>query len=150
MTKHITKEELIEAVRSTSYAIDAAKLLNVRYDTFKRKCIALGVEVVTKRGCPGKPKPPPARLVPLDKILSNDQWMSGQGVKLKLWKEGILKKECSNCGQGPTWFGKPLTLQLDHIDGDKYNNSLSNLRILCPNCHTQTHTWGGKNRTRTS
>jgi transposase len=47
---------------------------------------------------------------------------------------------CTTCGLGPEWNGKPLTLELDHIDGDRLNNELSNLRLLCPNCHAQTET----------
>ena len=49
---------------------------------------------------------------------------------------------CECCRQGNTWNNKPLVLQLDHIDGDSDNNYLTNLRLLCPNCHTQTETFG--------
>jgi hypothetical protein len=49
-------------------------------------------------------------------------------------------------GHAPKWNGKDLVLQVDHIDGDWYNNSIENLRFLCPNCHTQTETWGFKKR----
>jgi 5-methylcytosine-specific restriction endonuclease McrA len=38
--------------------------------------------------------------------------------------------------------GKPITLQIDHIDGDRENNTFENLRFICPNCHSQTETWG--------
>lgn len=48
---------------------------------------------------------------------------------------------CLECGQEPIWNSKPLVLQLDHIDGDRWNNTLENLRILCPHCHTQTETY---------
>jgi len=51
---------------------------------------------------------------------------------------------CFECGQEGMWNGKKLRLQLDHIDGNSDNNSLYNLRILCPNCHTQTETYGAK------
>lgn len=51
---------------------------------------------------------------------------------------------CFECGQEGMWNGKKLRLQLDHIDGNSDNNSLDNLRILCPNCHTQTETYGAK------
>lgn len=81
-------------------------------------------------------------------------------------KQGISKKEsngsswcsvkrrfketteykCVECGITDTWNGKPITLQVDHIDGNNSNNDFGNLRYLCPNCHTQTHTWGGKLR----
>lgn len=53
--------------------------------------------------------------------------------------------KCIMCGVGKVWNNMPLTLQLDHIDGDRNNNKLENLRWLCPNCHTQTGTWGVKN-----
>lgn len=49
---------------------------------------------------------------------------------------------CTWCGVGNIWNGKPLTLQIDHIDGDRRNWDLSNLRFLCPNCHSQTETFG--------
>jgi hypothetical protein len=48
---------------------------------------------------------------------------------------------CCECGIS-TWNGKPLRLQVDHIDGQYWNNTRENLRFICPNCHTQTDTWG--------
>ncbi len=65
-------------------------------------------------------------------------------LKEKLFKEGLLKEICSECGLGPMWEGAPIVLQLEHIDGDHYNNEITNLTILCPNCHSQTPTWCGK------
>lgn len=49
--------------------------------------------------------------------------------------------ECSECGINE-WNGNPITLQVDHVDGNKENNTFDNLRFLCPNCHSQTKTWG--------
>jgi len=74
----------------------------------------------------------------LVKGINTNNW-----VKARLLKEGYLKNECLWCGIGPEWNGEPLTLQLDHIDGDNTNNLQENLRILCPNCHSQTDTWSG-------
>lgn len=54
-------------------------------------------------------------------------------------------RKCLECGLGEIWNGKKLTLQIDHIDGNNQNNVRENLRGLCPNCHTQTPTYGSKN-----
>ena len=51
---------------------------------------------------------------------------------------------CESCNLSE-WLGKPLTLELEHIDGDNQNNIKENLKLLCPNCHSYTETWKGKN-----
>lgn len=53
--------------------------------------------------------------------------------------------ECSICGQKPLWNSKPLRIQVDHINGDNIDNTPENIRFLCPNCHSQTDTFGIKN-----
>ncbi|MFI1835300.1 HNH endonuclease signature motif containing protein [Streptomyces olivaceoviridis] len=55
---------------------------------------------------------------------------------------------CALCGIGPVWRGKPLPLEVDHIDGDWRNNRVDNLRFLCPNCHSTTDTYRGRGKGR--
>lgn len=55
-------------------------------------------------------------------------------------------EKCECCGQESSWNNKPLVLQLDHIDGDSDNNLPSNIRLLCPNCHSQTENFGSKGK----
>lgn len=70
-------------------------------------------------------------------------------MKKKLVEFSLVMNECSECHLTDIWNNKPIVLHLDHIDGDPRNNSLSNIRLLCPNCHSQTETYGvGKNRKR--
>jgi len=53
--------------------------------------------------------------------------------------------KCVECDNNGIHKGKPLSLQIDHVDGNNNNNVVENLRYLCPNCHSQTDTWGTKN-----
>lgn len=67
-------------------------------------------------------------------------------LKLRLLEQSILECVCKICGLGNVWQDLPLTLHLDHINGNPRDHRLSNLRLLCPNCHTQTPTYGFKKR----
>lgn len=67
----------------------------------------------------------------------------------KVLKKYLIEKcgdICSICGQHNVWNSKPLVLQLDHIDGDSDNNTIDNIRLMCPNCHTQTPTFGSRGK----
>ena len=67
-------------------------------------------------------------------------------LKIRLFKEGLLEEKCAICGNLGEWNDKPLSLVIDHINGNHSDNRIENLRILCPNCHSQTETFAGKNK----
>lgn len=68
-------------------------------------------------------------------------------VKRVLLEAGILCNVCDECGLGE-WRGKPLSIQIDHVNGKRDDHRIENLRMLCPNCHSQTDTYGGRNNRR--
>lgn len=75
-----------------------------------------------------------------DVLVENSLYrMQGSRLRQALIESGV-PYSCSKCGCGPEWNGQPLTLEVDHIDGNWANNVRSNLRFLCPNCHSQTPT----------
>ena len=82
----------------------------------------------------------------LNQLCISDGKYHRGGLKKRLVKNKILKNICYECGQLPFYNNKKLTLQLDHINGNNKDNRLENLRLLCPNCHSQTETFSGKNR----
>lgn len=84
--------------------------------------------------------------VPLENILKKGTKYKSQSLKKRLIRAGLKKDECELCGQGNEWCGKLLVLQLDHIDGDHFNNELSNLRVVCLHCHSQLPTFCSRNR----
>lgn len=68
---------------------------------------------------------------------------------LRKYLKEIKGHVCVGCGLSDTYNGKPITLQVDHVDGNSDNNFPDNLRLLCPNCHSQTPTWVSRNKKST-
>lgn len=88
----------------------------------------------------------PGKKKDLSEILIENSNYSSSYLKKRLIKDGIKKDVCEICGQNNFWNNNYLTLQLDHINGNHYDNRLNNLRIICPNCHTQTNTFSSRKR----
>jgi Zn finger protein HypA/HybF involved in hydrogenase expression len=79
------------------------------------------------------------------KILeSNYDELSFNSLRYRILYE--QENKCNSCGISE-WLGEPIILELEHIDGNHFNNERSNLEMICPNCHSQTSTWRGRNKT---
>ena len=87
-----------------------------------------------------------SKKTPLKDILVENSSYNRSHLKARLIKEGLLEEKCYKCGLGSEWQGEQLTLQLDHKNGINNDNRLENLWLLCPNCHSQTPTFNGKNK----
>lgn len=69
--------------------------------------------------------------------------IQSSNLRVRLLREGLFEHKCYNC-HNTEWMNNPIPLELEHIDGDHANNNLSNLTMLCPNCHSLTDTYRGR------
>lgn len=85
----------------------------------------------------------------MDEILvENSFYENINRLKKQLVSNNLLEYVCARCGNTGEWNGKELVLQLEHKNGIHNDHRISNLEFLCPNCHSQTNTYSGKNKGR--
>ncbi len=92
---------------------------------------------------------PRPHLIPVEQLLVVGRTATKRNhLKLRLVGAGLKSNRCEECGI-TEWRERPLSMALHHRNGDRNDNRLANLQMLCPNCHSQTHNFGGRNRGRT-
>lgn len=79
-----------------------------------------------------------------DILVRNSSYKSSSNLKKRLYAEGLKQRNCEICSQTEYWNGRKMSLILDHINGDRHDNRIENLRIVCPNCNAtlETHCRG--------
>lgn len=141
-----TKEEFVTAWQASSSIAECARKLNLTiygstYITLKNAAEDLDLpdDHMTGQGyLKGKTHNFNGRK--MEDILIYGKRECTGNLKRRLLKDSLLDSKCSICGI-TEWLDKPAPLALDHIDGDRKNNVLENLRLLCYNCHGQTETY---------
>jgi DNA-binding CsgD family transcriptional regulator len=81
---------------------------------------------------------------PIDEVFAANTPRNRGHLKQRLLRAGLKDGHCEACGLSQ-WLGRPLSLALHHVNGDRHDNRLENLQLLCPNCHSQTDTFAGRN-----
>jgi len=147
-----TKEQLIQAVASSTSIRQALKKLCVsayggNYRVIKGYIEKLSLDtshMLGKISNKGR-KLPNKRSI--EDYLSNSKYIQSNKLRKRLLRDNIFEHKCSSCNSS-SWLGNPIPLELDHKNGNHKDNSLDNLRLLCPNCHALTPTYRGKNKSK--
>lgn len=134
-----TKEELEEAINNSITMSQAADMLGLAFSTFKTYAKKYNL-YSPNQGGKGLDKSKKK----LNDVFSGRVHLVTHQLRSRLIKEGFKEYKCEECGIDE-WNGKKISLELDHISGNRLDNSLENLKLLCPNCHSQTHTFRGRN-----
>lgn len=133
--------EQLQAVLSVSKSYrEVHKRLGLRgysYASLKRNIARHNLDDSHLRGRDG---------IPLSMILvENSDYLKTGHLKHRLFREGLKSPICETCGI-TEWLGNAISFHLHHINGNHRDNRLTNLQILCPNCHSQTENYGHKNK----
>ena len=147
----ISDDQYREAVRQSHSIAGALRLLGVvpeggNYRVLHRAIKRLDIDTshfagqAWSRGVTVAP-----RVRPIEDYLSNEYPIQSDRLRRRLINEGVLERRCSCC-KLDIWMGHRIPLELDHIDGNHQNNALKNVRLLCPNCHSLTPTFRGRNK----
>lgn len=144
-------QAIVEAVKSSKSIAGVLRTLNMRvgggnYATIHRAVRELSLDTShwTGKGHRKGTRIPVCPAIPLAQLLVSGSNTNSNKLRLRLIREEYLEERCSNCLL-TNWQGSKIPLELDHRDGDRANNRLENLRLLCPNCHALTPTYRGRN-----
>lgn len=158
MKADYSKENLKKIISESYSFAQAIRKLGLRdvgsnFATIKKKVEQYNIDVshfTGQRWNIGKTEKDDNRIYSknIEDVFENNVPIKSSNLKEKLFTLGYKEKKCECCGI-TEWQGKPLTLELHHIDGNHYNNGLSNLQILCPNCHSQTETFRSRIKSKT-
>jgi hypothetical protein len=128
------KEEILRLISDREPKSIICRKLKCKPETLNRYLNIMGISYEGNMGLKGK-KTDAKRKTALE-YLTKDIVVTSK-LRRKLIEDNLKKEECEGCGI-TEWMGEKIVLELHHVDGDRYNNTLENLQILCPNCHSLT------------
>jgi hypothetical protein len=144
MKKHITKESVELVCNNSLTMAEAARKLEVHFNTFIRYAKKFGCYFPNQSG-KGTHKVKSITINTKDILDGKHPTYQTFKLKNRILNDKIKEYKCEYCHNN-TWLDKPIPLELHHIDGNCRNHSLDNLQLLCPNCHSLTENYRGKNK----
>lgn len=141
------REEILEMVKDLRPKSEICRFLNCKQETLNKYLNDWGIEYSGNIGRRGIPHLEQRRNI--YHYLNNEIFITTHNLKNKLLQEGLKEHRCESC-RLDEWLGDRIPIELHHVDGNKYNNNLDNLQILCPNCHSKTDNNSGKGTIRLS
>jgi len=152
MRKKRSKEEFEKAIQQSHSIAETCRHLGIKPSGGNYRIVhnaikkySLDTNHFTGQGWNTGLKFKPFEEKPIDKILVADSSFQSFKLKRRLLQEGLKKHICEQCGL-IGWQGKPIPLELHHINGNNRDNRIENLVLLCPNCHALTESYRGRNK----
>lgn len=150
-----TREILQEAVSASTNMCEVLRHLGLEvvgghHTHISRRIKVYGIDtshfqVPSRRGEVRHPRTPEGLLV--EQTPAHARRIQSDRLKWAMTALGVPER-CALCGAETVWRGRPLPLEVDHINGDWRDNRLENLRFLCPNCHSTTDSYRGRGKGR--
>jgi len=134
------KEEILQWIAENETNAEMARRLECKVDTLKGYYKKWGIEYGGNQGAKGKKSNPKRKTA---EELSQNPITNSHRLRLRILEDGVREHRCEQC-ENTEWMGEPIPLELHHIDGNHNNNDLSNIQLLCPNCHAQTDNFSNK------
>lgn len=136
------KEDILKWIDEKRTKAFISAELHCKQETLNRYLKQMGIEYAGNQSGKGLPKQ--RQKWSLQEYLEKSVDIQSNKVRTKLLEEGYKEHKCENCGL-TEWLGQPIPLELHHIDGNRSNDILDNYALLCPNCHSFTDSYRGKN-----
>lgn len=140
------RDEILLWIEENQPKAEIARRLRCKVDTLNTYLKKMGIQYSGNSARKGFIRPEiQDGYIPAVNYFYKNSPISSSQLRVKILRDGLKPHKCENCNLSE-WMGVPVPLELEHKDGDHYNNEWDNLALLCPNCHALTDTHSGKNK----
>jgi Zn finger protein HypA/HybF involved in hydrogenase expression len=139
------KELILSLIEDNATKAEICRELNCKASTLESYLIKMNIDYSGNKGAKGRK---------ISNMRTSSEYYTSSNIivgshilKNKLIEDNVKEHKCESC-DSEEWMGVKIPIELHHIDGNRFNNKLENLQILCPNCHAITDNYSGKNKAK--